>query len=196
MKLYVARHGQTDYNQQKKFYGSSDVPLNANGRKDAAKLADKFEALPLELIVTSDLKRARQTARTIIATHPESDSQLSSKLEESHFGAWEGLNADEIQATFPEDWQNWLDDPFHVSPTNGENFQDFNTRVLAGLKNILSDAASNDHVLLVAHLGVLRVINQSFFPESNFWEQKFLAGTYSVYQLDEVGRCVGVVYDV
>lgn len=58
MKLYVARHGQTDYNQQKKFYGSSDVPLNANGRKDAAKLADKFEALPLELIVTSDLKRA------------------------------------------------------------------------------------------------------------------------------------------
>lgn len=196
MKLYVARHGQTDYNRQKKFYGAADVSLNETGLADANRLAVKCQGLPLDLIAISDLKRARQTARLIIKQHPNSRIQQFAQLEELHFGAWEGLNADEIQQKYPLDWQRWLEDPFGVPPTNGENFQDFRARVLSALEKILVGSAPNDEVLVIAHLGVLRVINQFFFPETAFWQPKFVAGTYSIYEVDENGACVGVTYEV
>ena len=65
MKLYVVRHGQTDWNVQHKLQGSVDIPLNSTGLKQAQELSTKIETLDFNLIISSPLSRALETAKII-----------------------------------------------------------------------------------------------------------------------------------
>jgi bisphosphoglycerate-dependent phosphoglycerate mutase len=65
--LYLVRHGETDYNRNGRYQGQLDIPLNAEGRRQSLALADRMVGLPLDLIYTSDLAWAQETARTVAA---------------------------------------------------------------------------------------------------------------------------------
>ncbi len=195
MKLYLARHGETDMNLKKKFYGLADVGLDKRGIEQAHQLAQKLKAKPLSRIVVSGLRRSEQTAAEIQADHPQASLVVEPRLSELHFGHWEGLSADEIQAADPQTWQAWLDAPFEVAPTDGEAYPVFKKRVLAGFHHLMTEASETDAILLVVHLGTLRVINQVFYPEVDFWARHFPAGTYSMIDVSKEGQVRSVVYD-
>ncbi len=182
MKLFVLRHGETQLNKKRKFYGSLNVPLDNKGIQQANEVAKKLIPFTFDRIVTSEMLRAKQTVAPILKSHPQNHLVIDGRFNEMGFGNWEGLDADEIQAMDPVTWQKWLSDPFAVTPENGEQFKQFKERVLCAMESYCKEPAV-DNMLLVAHLGVLRALHHFWFPNSNYWDTNFLAGSYSVYTL-------------
>ncbi|MBI4759502.1 MAG: histidine phosphatase family protein, partial [Chloroflexi bacterium] len=100
MRLLLVRHGETDWNAEERYQGTTDVPLSAQGRAQAQALTSRMAGEVLDAIYASDLQRAWQTAEVIAAPHglpvrPEP------RLREIDFGAWEGLTFDEIRQRRP-----------------------------------------------------------------------------------------------
>lgn len=89
MKLYITRHGQTDWNRDEKIQGKTDIELNDNGRKQAQTVADQLKDTTIDMIFSSPLTRAVQTAQIINQTHQLS-IRLDDRLAERGFGDFEG----------------------------------------------------------------------------------------------------------
>lgn len=177
MKIYLMRHGQTTYNEQKLFYGDSDVPLTEKGIQQALILREKLAKLPVEWpVYTSQTQRTIKTAQLVFPQHQI--TPLAS-LNEMGFGDWEGLNADQIEALDQGAWQAWLDDPFQTVPPGAEGFQAFRKRVLACTENLL---AQERDMIFVSHLGVLRTLIQEWFPEKSFYDIRVDQGNYTVVE--------------
>ncbi|MGO1311176.1 MAG: histidine phosphatase family protein, partial [Brevibacterium aurantiacum] len=101
------RHGQTDYNVERRFQGQSDIPLNDLGRRQAAQAASYLSELAPELIVSSDLSRAADTADEL-ASRLNIQVTRDDRLRETAFGQWEGHTRDELSTTWPDALEQWL----------------------------------------------------------------------------------------
>ncbi|MGM0216187.1 histidine phosphatase family protein [Enterococcus sp. AZ109] len=175
MKIYLIRHGETDFNNRGLFYGTTDVSLNQTGINQALELQKKLAFLPTNIpVYTSELVRTKETAQLIF---PTQEKLALAELNEKSFGLWEGMNADQIQAKFPIEWQNWLDEPFEATPPDAEPFFDFRWRVLTKFQQLLKQ---KQDIVIVSHLGVLRVILQACNPGTTFWEVDVPQGDYQV----------------
>lgn len=163
-KIYLVRHGETDLNKKRAFYGSLDVPINETGIEQAKSLKEKLSEQSIEALYVSDMKRANMTADIIL---PEMNKKIDARLNEKGFGKWEGLVADEIEAAFPKEWSKWLNEPFDYTPPEAENFGEFRKRVLTGFEDILR--RSKGDLAIVCHLGVIRVIVESHCQSLDFW---------------------------
>lgn len=178
---YLIRHGQTDYNAQGCFYGSHDPSINALGQQQARDLADVMAKEKIEQVYTSQLRRSQETARLIFPTH-----RLRSLVEfnEKDFGLWEGLTANQIQASFPREWQEWLAAPLTVTPPEAESFANFQIRVWQATADLLATEQSS--LVLVLHLGVLRLIYQYLIDwQADFWEIDIPQGQVMVLEENE-----------
>lgn len=180
MTLYLMRHGETDYNHQRRFYGSIDAPLNQRGMEQSIEIGRQMRSYPVSYVYVSGLQRAQQTADLIFETGPPREVCIG--LNEKDFGLWEGLTADEIQQKFPSVWQAWLEEPLEVVPPAAEAFSAFRDRVIATVKELqLSHRA--DDVAIVGHLGVLRLIYQELVDkEAVFWDIDFPQGQVLCYE--------------
>ena len=144
--ILLARHGETDWNLNRRVQGQSDTPLNETGRAQAHALADELAGERIDAVYSSDLVRAHETAR-IVAETRGLDVTADPDLREKHFGTWEGLTDDEILVRFPEARRGpWGD---------GETTEDVSRRVLAALLRI-ADGHPGGQVLVIAHGGALR----------------------------------------
>ena len=144
------RHGETDWNRERRFQGHADQPLNDVGRRQAADLAERLEAEPATALYTSPLSRARETA-DIIADRLGLVARPLDALLEIDVGAWEGLTIDEVKARYPtqaeRDWRSGWED--------GETYDDLTQRVVPALVD-LGSLHDGGHVLAVTHAGPLR----------------------------------------
>ena len=118
MKLYLIRHGQTDWNVAGKIQGSTDIPLNDMGRRQAACLARGMEKRPVEKVFTSTLSRAYETGLAIGKSQNVPVEQLEG-LEEVGYGVWEGMTMEEIQEKYPKELELWYNSPVDVAPPEG-----------------------------------------------------------------------------
>jgi len=181
MKIVLIRHGETEYNRKHLFYGKTDVLLNEAGIQQAYLLNEKLAGMSLEVpIYTSSLKRTIETAELIF---PSQKKITLKEFDEKDFGLWEGLDANQINEKFPEEWQKWLSSPFEMTPTNAENFSDFQQRVLGCLEKMLQ---KKQDFVIVGHLGVLRVILKNWFPEYEFWEIALEQGNYTLVEVGDL----------
>ena len=105
-RLVLARHGRTAWNAAGRFQGHSDPPLDSAGRLQALELAAQLAPLGPDLVVSSDLRRARSTAQRVVAASG-ADFEIYPDLREVYLGGWEGLNREEAQAEFPEEFLAW-----------------------------------------------------------------------------------------
>ncbi len=184
MKLLVTRHGETQYNKEKKYYGRTDISLDALGLKQATELADKLKGTPIDYAIRSDLKRTQQTLDAIMDSHPETQQIVEKGIDEMPFGIWEGLNADQVEARDPKTWAAWLQAPFDVTPAGAEPYRAFEKRVTATLDHYLETLPADSTLLVVAHQGVLRTLYR-YWTGGDFWSVDFKAGCYSVFEGDE-----------
>lgn len=146
----LLRHGQTPLSAQKRFAGAVDVPLTGTGVRQAEASAARLAARGgLDLIVTSPLQRARQTA-DVVAAATGAAVQLEEGLREGSFGKWEGLSFDEASRQWPEEMAAWLARP-GTPPPGGESFAEVALRVGAALDELLA-AQPGRTVLVVSHL--------------------------------------------
>src|SRR4029079_3482461 len=98
--ILLARHGETDWNVERRVQGHSDTPLNDTGRGQARALAEELAGEPIDAVYSSDLVRAHETAR-LVAEQRGLDVTAIRDLREKHFGTWEGLTDVEIHDRFP-----------------------------------------------------------------------------------------------
>lgn len=173
MRLYIMRHGETDWNKIKQLQGKSDVPLNDFGRMLARKTAEALEKVPFDLVITSPLSRARETA-LIVKGEREIPLIEDARIEEMSFGIYEGLCCKGEGFNIPnEEFHKFFDDPVHYNPPeNGENFDEFCSRVENFLKELLNyEDYAESTILVTVHGAVmcamLRAIKRN--PLSMFW---------------------------
>ena len=159
-ELIFIRHGETDWNRQQRFQGQIDVALNATGRAQAQRLAARLAAEPADVLISSDLGRALQTAAPlgqawgmVAATVPG--------LREQSFGVLEGLDVPTIKAQHAALWRDWLAHRADFAlPGGGESLVQFHARVLAAVREIAC-AHAGRRVAVVTHGGVLDMLWRS-----------------------------------
>ena len=175
MKLYVARHGKSVYNEQHKLSGRRDVPLAEEGIKQAHALAEKCMALGLDLILTSPLRRAKETANIVEAACGVPCLE-EARLIEQDFGDYEGIQrSDDRELLWSE---------FAVRCPRGESVLDLAARIYPLLKE-LKEKYADKTVLLLCHGGVARVIRTYFYDMTNaeFTGRVLSNGEIEEYQL-------------
>jgi uncharacterized phosphatase len=167
-RIILARHGETDWNLERRWQGHSDRPLNETGRAQAEELAEQLAGEPIAAVYSSDLVRAHETAR-IVAARLGLDVVAVPGLRERQFGSWEGLQDAEVEHRFPG----------AHGPPDGENREEMLRRVLASLEAIAA-AHNGDTVLVVCHGGPIRAaLLHHAHPRS---EER--AGNCSVFDLE------------
>ncbi|MEB3519486.1 histidine phosphatase family protein [Streptococcus sp. S2(2023)] len=172
-KWYLIRHGETDFNKKRFFYGKADVSINETGKEQASQIHQLLKGRAISRIYTSQLKRTLETAAIIF---PDQIPTAYKALNERDFGLWEGRTANEIQVAFPLVWEEWLESPFDVTPSKAEPFQKFKDRVQSIVEEIRE--TEDDEIAIVGHLGVLRLIYQFLVdPEADFWSIDIPQGT-------------------
>lgn len=156
MKLYLARHGETDLNIDERYQGISDLPLNARGLAQAQALA---AALPGDIthIVASPLRRALQTAQAVgDARHLP--VMTMDGLREKDFGAFDGLTQTEIATHYPALWHGGVLTSWDEPPPGGETTRAVVQRVALCLNDLCATHPADAAVLLVVHGFVIRAL--------------------------------------
>jgi broad specificity phosphatase PhoE len=169
-ELWLVRHGQTDWNLEKRYQGQTDIPLNQTGIMQAKELSQSLGNEKFAAIYSSDLIRAKMTA-DILAEKLELTVQIDKRLREVNQGEWEGKFVSEVRACFS--YQN--DDEFKLTrtvPPKGERVTELAERVAAAVDDI-SRRHPNEKILIVAHgLAVATLICQSKgIPLTDAYEQ-------------------------
>jgi probable phosphoglycerate mutase len=150
--LLLARHGETDWNSERRWQGHADRPLNDAGRAQAGELAGSLDGAPLAAIYSSDLARARETAE-IVGARLGLRVVLDPGLREVDVGDWSGVRHDEIAERFPEGFARWQDGLHGWE--GGESYEEMRERAVATLLRIAA-AHRDETVLVVAHGGTIR----------------------------------------
>lgn len=142
-RLIIWRHGNTEWNATDRIQGQMDIPLSDLGRRQAAAAAPKLAALDPTHIITSDLRRAADTAAALAAI-TDLPVRTDPRLRERHYGEWQGRSIDEIAERYPEDYLRWR----KGQPVNAygiENAEDLAKRA----QEALLDAAGLDGTVVV-----------------------------------------------
>lgn len=170
-RLFLWRHGQTAWNAEQRFQGHADVPLDAEGLAQARAAAALLAAEGPDLIVTSDLSRASQTAR-LLARETGLPVRVDPRLRETGLGGWEGLTGPEIEAAFPAEWARWRAGEV-VRRGGGELRTEVAARALAAVADLDGEVAvmvthgGTAKVLLVGLLGLPEDLARAFAPLAN-----------------------------
>jgi probable phosphoglycerate mutase len=155
--LYVARHGETDWNAQARWQGHTDVPLNETGRAQARVLAHTLRTAGLAGVVASDLVRAQETAQIVAVELGLAVAYVDAALRERSFGIFEGLTREQCETHHPDAWDAWLQSK--RVPDGGEDHDVLTARVVAALGRAAVEVATQDApALVVTHGGALRAI--------------------------------------
>lgn len=152
MKIYLFRHGETDWNKLRKLQGQSDIPLNAFGRELAEETARALGEVPFDKAFSSPLSRARETAEIIIGQR-KVPVVTDGRLMEMHFGIYEGSGFDRPKKDPSHPLNRFFCKPeAYVPPEGAESFQDVAARGSSFFtERILPLEGVCRNVLIVAH---------------------------------------------
>lgn len=152
MKVYLLRHGETEGNVNKQYAGATDTPLTELGKRQAVDAYLRFENETFDVVYSSPLSRALDTARTFT----DHEIIIDEQLKEMDFGIFDGLTYAEITEKYPEASKAWSKDENFEFP-NGESYESFYNRVIKRYHEII-EAHQVEKLLIVAHSGVIKSI--------------------------------------
>ena len=157
-RLILVRHGETDWNKAGRFQGQIDIPLNDNGRRQAAAARDFLKDIPIDRAWSSTLSRPTETAQIILEEHPDvALTQIDGLVEIGH-GLWEGKLESEIRDDWSELLDTWKRAPETVQMPEGETIQDVWARSVRSWGEIAEQLKAEETVLVVAHDAVNKTI--------------------------------------
>ena len=161
MRLFLVRHGQTDWNLLNRFQGSSDVPMNEEGLTQARNIARRLADTPFAAAYTSPLSRAKDTAIAIIGGRDiplyEDDSLLEVRM-----GIWEGQLMPEMAKAYPEQWWFYEHKPSELRVPEADILPERVAECAAFIKK-LWEKYPDDDVLITSHGYGLRFVIAGFF---------------------------------
>ena len=154
IKLFLVRHGQTQWNLEGRYQGITNTKLTKEGEKQAELAAKYLSRVDFAGFYSSPIGRTIETAETFKKILNK-DYQIKGNLKELNFGKWEGLVFDDIIAKYGTDFQNWIKNPFENPPTGGESFNDIIKRGSQEIDNILKENEDDSNILLITHGGFI-----------------------------------------
>jgi probable phosphoglycerate mutase len=179
LRIYLARHGETDWNVEHRLQGSIDTPLNATGRQQAAKLAERLKGVRLDAVYSSTLSRSRETAEIVRGSVPLT---ALAGLNERRLGKFEGRRTDASDPATASEYEKRRDRPDDALD-GGESLDQFFERVQAALTAIKAEHPSGA-VLIVGHGAtnqmILRVLLSLTVEQARSFEQ----GNGELYMLE------------
>ena len=164
MRLYLVRHGESTYNAEGRIQGQSDAPLSERGRWQAEEIGRRLALVSFEACYASDLSRAADTARAIMAHHPGVPFTFDPILREIAFGVFEDLTPAEIETRYPDEYRLWSSVGHDAvpgslirtyTPEGAESTDELHERAGRAVMQ-LRGYAHRGAVLVVAHGGLLR----------------------------------------
>ena len=187
----LLRHGETALSGGQRFAGRGDIPLTATGREQAFAAAARLAARGgLDLIVTSPLARARQTAGAVAAA-TGLEPVVQDGWAEVDFGEWEGLSHAEAERDWPEQMAAWLSDP-GAAPPGGESLTAASDRVLAALDSLLAGHRGAT-VLIVSHVTPMKILLRHALLAPPAALRRMYLGVASLCEISWYAGGVGVV---
>ena len=174
LKLYIVRHGETEWNVIKRFQGQLNTPLTEKGMEKLRKTGKKLENVLFDEVYTSELGRTVASAEIILNENrgyknKKLELKKLAELNEVYFGVWQGLTYEEVFLKYPEEANNYFYNVKNYKAENveAENLKDALERFLKGINKILNRHKSGN-ILVVTHGTVLEmfmnyVANNSIF---------------------------------
>ncbi len=182
-RLLLIRHGETDWNVERRCQGQEDPPLNSQGREQALHLAEALSGIPPDVLYSSPLARARQTAH-VLEERFAVPVHLEPRLMEIHLGDWGGRLVSEVAANDADRYLRWEADAWSVTPPGGESLYQVRERVHAAADEIVRRHKGKT-IGLVAHripLAMLKIryenldsslLRKQYLPNAG-WEEVVL----------------------
>jgi alpha-ribazole phosphatase len=155
-RVWLIRHGEPADHAKNRCYGTLDIGLSENGRRQMSHVAQHLEADPAAVIFASPSSRAQQSA-SILAANQSRPIEIIEDFREMNFGDFEGLTYDEIATRYPDLYRQWMESPTEIHFPNGENFAAMQSRVLRAFKKILHESEGQT-IMIVSHGGVNRIL--------------------------------------
>lgn len=187
MKIYIMRHGETDWNVEKRLQGRTDIPLNNSGKRLAKVTAEALRIVPFDLAYTSPLSRAKETAEIILNGR---DIQVidDERLIEISFGIFEGMISGRENYEIPDsDFKNFFNAPeCYAAPEGGEDFHSLLKRTKAFMDELVNrPELQNKTILITSHGAAVRGLLNSVKKSelADFWDKK-VPGNCSVAILE------------
>lgn len=189
-RIFLIRHGETDWNRNFRYQGCSDIELNATGLEQARRLAVRFAGMRMTRVWASPLSRAYRTAEIMMA-HNEHPCPIERReeLREISFGIWEGMSVDEVAERDPATLAQWRIEPFSKAPEGGESLAEICARSERAARQLVDDGRGGERTLVVAHGAILRSLLSALMDVENMnimWRMRF--DNCSVTVLDIWGR--------
>jgi broad specificity phosphatase PhoE len=158
IRIFLVRHGETDWNRIHRFQGKADRPLNQEGKNQAHALALALKDEPLTAIYSSPLVRAVETARLIKVFHPSTPLFEEEGLIEMDLGEFDGMEASYWASHYQDFFKTWRSDPASLKMPGGESLQEVQIRAIGVLERITKLYPSGSTLLLCSHNFVNRTI--------------------------------------
>jgi broad specificity phosphatase PhoE len=156
LSLVLIRHAATEWTETGRYQGRRDIPLSKAGMADASALAASLRDAPIDLIISSPLARALQTAQPL-ATATGAPLCLDHRLIELCFGEWEGLTQDEVRGRWPDALWQWKHAPSNARPAGGESLPEALVRLQGLLWDLTRLGSGARFVALVTHKMMVRL---------------------------------------
>lgn len=177
MKLYIVRHGETQWNRIGKLQGWKNSDLTEEGIKNAMKLGERLKDVDFSHIYSSPQNRALITAKYIKGNRDLKIETIEG-LKEMGFGLWEGLENDELIKLYGDENYMFRNKPEEYSPNGGETFDELFLRINNSLNYILNNSKEGN-ILVVSHgisiKALFAIINKTELKY--FWEDTYVDGT-------------------
>jgi len=156
-RFILVRHGETEWNRRGLFQGHQDSPLTETGLDQAEKVGKRLNRRSIDLFVSSDLGRARQTSETINQSLGIPAITWDARLRERNYGNFEGLPHSELKQRFPKDYARFRKNDPEWKPEGGESHNELVDRVATALKDAYQTCPDGT-ILVVLHGGVLHAV--------------------------------------
>jgi broad specificity phosphatase PhoE len=169
-RLLLVRHGETTWNVEGRYQGQADPPLSERGRAQAEATAQKLADQGLQVLYSSPLRRASETAQ-IIALRLGLSVGYDPRLMEINQGEWEGMLVTDIEQHWPALFSRWVHDPWLVTLPGGESLSQLQMRVLAAVADMVA-RHPEQRIGVVTHkmpIAIIKIHRQGLEPE-RIWE--------------------------
>ena len=155
-RLYLIRHGETEWNSQHRAQSYTDIPLSDVGRQQSQCTAKRLQNVDFDIAYSSDLSRAKETAAIILGTR-KIQLNSSKSLREYNKGVFEGLHRSEYSLRYPDQYQAFLTKDLDFSPESGESVRQVHDRV-SEFGTFITSEYPHEDILVACHGGSLRAL--------------------------------------
>lgn len=191
-RLFLIRHGSTDWNVKQRYCGFVDIALNNKGIAQARRLKKRLQDETVHKVYASDRKRAIQTAAIVFKGCP---IEKVADLREMHFGIFEGLTYKQIMKKFPDTYKKWISNPFKIVIPRGENLDILKKRVVKAFRRIIL-RHPNQTIAVVCHGGAISAFINHVLNSRDFWRHIPLSASLSILELHNKKFKIRLLNDV